>query len=99
MPRRPADMWSDDPMQCDKCGQPHATKTGGPSCTAHRRDGKPCGNDPMRSQTKCRMDGGKSRGAEANAERRQGEDRARRALESFGAPAEAVGDPGPCWST
>lgn len=88
------DMWADDPVQCQKCGRPHATSTGGPSCTAHRRDGAPCRNDPMRGQSKCRMHGGKSRGAEANGERRQGEERARRALESFGAPAENVADPG-----
>lgn len=81
---RRTDMWSDDPVQCAKCGQPHATKAGGPSCTAHRRDGRPCGNDPMHGQSKCRMHGGKSRGAEANGERRQQEAAALAAATTYG---------------
>lgn len=85
---RRTDMWSDDPMPCDKCGEPHAR------CSAHTRAGKPCRQPAMDGQRVCRLHGGKSPRALAAAERRIGEAQARRALESFGAPAEGVGDPG-----
>lgn len=48
----------------------------------------------MDGQRVCRLHGGKSPRALAAAERRRGEEQARRALESFGAPADGVGDPG-----
>lgn len=88
------DMWSDDPVNCPKCDTPHARENGKPTCTSHNRAGKPCQNGPLPGQKVCRMHGGRSPQAQAAAERRQGEARARRALESFGAPAEGVADPG-----
>jgi len=48
----------------------------------------------MDGQRVCRLHGGKSPQAQAAAGRRITEQQARRALESFGAPAEGVGDPG-----
>lgn len=92
---RRTDMCSEDPMQCEKCGRPHATKAGGPSCTAHRRDDQPCGNNPMRGQSKCRMHGGKSRGAEVNGERRQQDAAVLAAATTYGlavdvSPADAL---------
>lgn len=87
-------MWSDDPVNCPKCDTPHARENGKPTCTSHNRAGRPCQNGPLPGQKVCRMHGGRSPQAQAAAERRQGEARARGALESFGAPAEGVADPG-----
>ncbi|WP_370297500.1 HGGxSTG domain-containing protein [Cellulomonas sp. HD19AZ1] len=83
-------MWDDDPIPCDKCGTPHAR------CTAHTRRGAHCGQPRMAGQRVCRLHGGKSPQALAGAERRQGEERARRALGSFGAPAGVSRTPGRC---
>jgi hypothetical protein len=41
------------------------------TCTAHRTNGEPCGNHPMRGQTVCRNHGGASPQAKTAAERRQ----------------------------
>jgi hypothetical protein len=62
-----------DPTQCPRCGRPHVTKTGGPSCTAHRRDGAPCGHHPMRGRTVCKNHGGKAPQVERAAIRRLAE--------------------------
>lgn len=81
-------MWDDDPMPCDTCGQAHVTKTGAPSCTGHRRDGKPCGQPQMTEQHVCRLHGGKSPRALAAAEKR-GQDRvAREAVKTYGLPVD-----------
>lgn len=59
-------MTAEQSMPCERCGEPHAR------CSAHRRDGQPCGQPPMTGQRVCKMHGGKSRGArEAAARRRQ----------------------------
>lgn len=55
---------TENPMQCERCGTVHA------GCSAHRRDGSPCGNGPLPGQRVCRMHGGKTPGALVNAERR-----------------------------
>jgi hypothetical protein len=63
-----------DPMSCDRCGQPHVTSQGNPSCLGHRNKVTPltpCGNDPMHYQTKCTKHGGKTPGALAAADRRR----------------------------
>lgn len=54
-------------MPCERCGKPHAR------CSAHRRDGEPCGQPAMSGQRVCKMHGGKSRGAREAAERRRQE--------------------------
>lgn len=67
---------TDQPMQCRRCGQPHA-----PGCTSHRRDGGPCRNFPMHGQRVCRMHGGSSPRAKAAAARRVAEAQAEALLE------------------
>lgn len=39
---------------CADCGQPHT------KCDKHRRDGQPCGGDPIGGTTTCRMHAGKA---------------------------------------
>ena len=56
-----------DPMQCQRCGEPHA------GCSAHTRAGLPCGNAPMSGQEVCRMHGGSAPQVREAAERRRQE--------------------------
>lgn len=49
---------------CTKCGKAHAR------CSAHRRDGEPCGQRAMINQTVCKMHGGLSGQAKQAATRR-----------------------------
>lgn len=75
------------PMQCPRCGEAHA------GCSAHKRSGKPCGNDPMKGQRVCRMHGGMTPVALAAAEERLVQARAIAAIESIWQPdAEPVTD-------
>ena len=75
------------PMQCQRCGEAHA------GCTAHKRSGRPCGNDPMRGQRVCRMHGGMTPVALAAAEERLAEARAVAVIEAVWRPdAEPVTD-------
>lgn len=73
---------TEEPMPCERCGQPHA------KCSAHTRAGKPCGQRPMREQRVCKMHGGTSPRALAAAARRGEERQAVLAVESFGLPRE-----------
>lgn len=71
-----------NPKTCDRCGQPHVR------CSAHRKDGKPCGQPPLADQTVCRKHGGKAPQNLAAAARRRQERQALVAAESFGLPRE-----------
>lgn len=84
MPRRPTDMWTDKPMNCPKCGNPHARPTGKRTCTGHNRAGKPCGNGPLPGLDVCRMHGGKSPRAVVAAQRRLQEQAAAAAAATYG---------------
>lgn len=55
---------TENPMPCDRCGQPHAR------CSAHTRAGNPCGQKPMLGQRVCRMHGGSAPQSIAAAEER-----------------------------
>lgn len=58
-------------------------------CTAHRTDGEPCKNSPLKGQVVCRYHGGAARQAKAAAVRRQVEVEARQVLAELGvAPVE-----------
>ena len=70
------------PKRCGQCGQPHA------ACTAHRRDGQPCGMKPVKGLRVCRMHGGSTKRAKAKSERKQAEDQAHAAVVTFGLPRE-----------
>ena len=65
----------DNPMNCERCGKPHA------KCSGHNRQGNPCGNDPKPGQRVCRMHGGNSPQALAKAERTLEAQLAQRALD------------------
>jgi hypothetical protein len=70
---------------CSRCSEVHVTKRGGPACAGHsKRTGRRCENSPMAGQSKCRMHGGKSPGAERNAEERLQREAAERALAKRG---------------
>ena len=56
---------SQDGLNCIKCGQTHS------KCTAHNRQGKPCGRLPVVYQTVCDMHGGSSPRALRAAARRE----------------------------
>lgn len=78
-----------DPKPCPKCGQPHA------KCTAHKRNGQPCGQPPMQDQDVCKMHGGKAPQALAAATTRHAEREAEKAVATFGlrvdiTPADAL---------
>lgn len=51
---------------------------------------RPCGRSPLNGQTKCGKHGGDTPGAKANAERRQAERRAERAMRRFGGPIDTT---------
>lgn len=85
---RPSPMWDDDPKPCDECGRAHVTKTGAPSCRAHTRAGRHCGQPRMSDQEVCRLHGGKSPRALAAAERRGQERAAREAVATYGLPVD-----------
>lgn len=70
-------------MQCERCGQAHDR------CTGHSRQGRPCGNWPIRGLDKCRMHSGK-RGAEAKAdgERALQHRQAEQAVATYGLPRD-----------
>lgn len=71
-------MTDDNPMRCERCGQPHA------QCAAHTRRGKPCGGRPVKGARVCRMHGGAAAQVQAAAARRLAEDKAREVLLGFG---------------
>lgn len=85
------------PVECVKCGQPHVTRYGGPSCAGHSNGrlrpeiaGKPCRQTRVRGTTMCRMHGGAAPQVKAAGEARveaakQQEAVARLAL-TFGGP-------------
>lgn len=81
-------MWTDDPKPCTKCGNPHALKSGHPSCIGHRRDGQPCRQKRMHEQDVCRLHGGMAPRALANAEKRGQERAAREAVVTYGLPVD-----------
>lgn len=66
------------PKRCAQCGQPHT------ACTAHRRDGDPCGMKPIRGLAVCRMHGGSTKRAKAKAARKQAEVEAVKAVATLG---------------
>lgn len=57
-------------------------------CTAHRRDGKPCGNHPVKGMEVCRMHGAGSPRAKAAAARRLAEEKAAKAMALFAEPVD-----------
>lgn len=47
------------PQACERCGQPHVTRLGHPSCVGHRKhDGGPCTQNRMHGSTVCKKHGG-----------------------------------------
>lgn len=71
-----------DPTPCPRCGQPHA------KCTAHRRDGQPCGQHPVTGTDVCKMHGGLAPRVRAAGQRRKAQEAAERAVALFGAPKD-----------
>lgn len=72
---------TDEPMSCERCGEPHVR------CAGHRKtDGRPCQQPPMRDQAVCRKHGGKAPQNLAAAARRREQRVAVLAVESFGLP-------------
>lgn len=71
---------------CARCGRVHKR------CSAHNRQGGPCGRWPMRDQRVCDHHGGKSPKALAGAERRRTRERA---LGQLGALVEQVAEEWP----
>lgn len=81
---------TDEPMHCDRCGEPHAR------CRGHRRDGRPCTNWPLEGQRVCRMHGGSAPQSIAAAEQRQAEKAANAEIDRLWlgfANAQPVTDP------
>lgn len=78
-----------EPIDCDRCGTPHRR------CTAHRRDGTPCGMVRMRGLKVCRMHGGGTPTAKAAGIRRYAVEKALADSEALIAHTaeEGVADP------
>jgi len=82
---------------CARCGQPHVTRWGGPSCTGHskRRGGAPCPQAPVHGLKVCRSHGGATKRARAAGARAVAEQAAERAVATLGlavdvSPTEAL---------
>lgn len=73
------------PHACQRCGEEH------PKCLGHRKDGKPCGQNPLDFQDVCKKHGGKSPQALAAADRRRNRAKAEAAVLTYGEARE--GDP------
>lgn len=73
---------TDQPKDCQRCGQPHER------CTAHNRAGQPCRRWPEPDQRVCKHHGGRTPRAVAAAEVRRAEREALVAAETFGLPRE-----------
>lgn len=85
MARHPA---ASDPLDCAKCGRPHARENGKPTCTGHSRAGTACKNGPLPGQAVCRMHGGRSPQAQAAGRRRRQEQAAEVAVRTLGLPVD-----------
>lgn len=76
----------DNPIPCERCGQPH------PRCRGHRKDGNPCTMWPRKGSAVCKRHGGNAPQVKAAAKRRQDEEKAAKAVATFGLPREISPD-------
>jgi hypothetical protein len=72
-----------NPTSCQRCGRPHVR------CAAHRKDGEPCGQPPMRGQRICRKHGARAAQNLAAAERRRARTEAEKIVAEFGVPLDS----------
>lgn len=77
---------SADPNPCARCGQPH------PRCKGHRKDGNPCTMWPRKGSAVCKRHGGNAPQVKAAAERRQAEEKAQKAVATYGLPIDVPAD-------
>lgn len=75
---------SDDPMVCGKCGLTHER------CTAHNREGLPCGRWPTTGHRVCRKHGAASPQAVKAADKRVAEAKAEKELNRLGLRKEGL---------
>lgn len=80
-------MASSTPLQpCNRCGQVHQRADGLPGCTAHKKNGSPCGMMPSMGNRVCHNHGGKTpRGLENRRD-----EIVRREVQALGAPMEGL---------
>lgn len=74
-------------MTCEKCGQPHVNRDGGPACIGHKKtpDGPvPCKNYPRQGAAVCGYHGGNTPQARAAAQARLAEQEATKQVKTLG---------------